>query len=100
MKISIVGAGNVGGALGAAGSTFVGPPTVGKLLSSQPFVRWLSGTGSVNPASTGSWGEYLGRLAGVAKADPSIANEVAALRQKLQPQPTGAPNGDTSYSAD
>ena len=91
--------GNVGGALGAAGSTFVGPPTVGKLLSSQPFVRWLSGTGSVNPASTGAWGEYLGRLAGVAKADPSIANEVQALRQKLpeQLQPTGVPNGDTTH---
>jgi hypothetical protein len=85
--------GNVGAAAGAAGSTFVGPPTVGKLLSSQPFVRWLSGTGTVSPNGA-AWGEYLGRLAAVAKADPSIANEVSALRQKL---PEQLPPSDSAH---
>jgi hypothetical protein len=88
--IGAIGGDIAGGHLGAAGgaglTSFIGPQTVGKLMSSQPFVRWLSGAGTVNPGNGAAWGEYLGRLAAVAKADPSIANEVQALRQKLPEQ--------------
>jgi hypothetical protein len=81
-----VASGNLKAAGGTALSSFIGPPAVGKLLSSQPFVRWLSGAGTVNPANGAAWGQYLGRLGAVAQADPSIANEVQALRQKLPEQ--------------
>jgi hypothetical protein len=87
--------GEIGSAAKVGAATFGGPIVAGKMLTSGPFVRWLSGAGAINP-SGGAWGEYLGRLAAVAKDDPSISNEVAALRQKLQPQPIGAPNGDTA----
>jgi hypothetical protein len=56
-------------------------------------VRWLSGTAAVNPNGA-AWGDYLGRLGGVAVADPSIADAVTALRRKLpeqQPAPAAQP---------
>jgi hypothetical protein len=88
--------GHLGAAATALGSNLVGPPLVGAMMSSRPFVRWLSGAGAVNPQNGAAWGEYLGRLAGVAQADPSIANQVAALRQQLQPS-TGGGGPDLSH---
>jgi hypothetical protein len=85
-----IASGNLGAAVGAAGSTFAGPPMVGRLLSSQPFVRWLSGTAAVNPNGA-AWGDYLGRLGGVAVADPGIADAVTALRRKLPEQQPAQP---------
>jgi hypothetical protein len=85
--------GNVAGAARTGAATIGGPMLAGRLLTSQPFVRWLSGTAAVNPNGA-AWGDYLGRLGGVAVADPSIADAVTALRRKLpeqQPAPAAQP---------
>jgi hypothetical protein len=80
--------GDVGKAAMVGASTFGGPWAAGKLLTSQPFVKWMAGTYGVNPASAAQWGSHLGRLAGVAEADPGIAHLVTQLRAQL---PTAGP---------
>ncbi len=72
--------------LGSAALPFMGVPT-GQLLTSRPFVRWLSGTYAVNPAAAGQWGAHLGRLGAVAQADPSIAGYIQQMRNQLPDQP-------------
>lgn len=83
------------GDLGAAASALGGiaaPPALGRLMTSQPFVKWLTGTWAVNGADAAQWGAHLARLGAVAQADPKVASLVAQLRQQLPDQlPTLTP---------
>jgi hypothetical protein len=78
-------AGELGSALGATG-TVVAPSVTGRLLSSPPFVKWLTGTFAVNGERAGQWAAHLARLGTVAEADPKVAGLVAQLRQQLPDQ--------------
>jgi len=83
-----------GGKIGAAAAStlpLVAPATTGKLMTSQPFVRWLTGTWGVNGNDAAQWAAHLARLGTVAKADPSVASLVSQLRQQLPDQLPAAP---------
>jgi hypothetical protein len=48
--------------------------SVGKLMASPRFARWLAGAPkTANPAAQRA---YVGKLAGIARAEPAIANEI------------------------
>jgi hypothetical protein len=78
-------AGELGSAAGTAAGLFA-PTLTGRLMTSQPFVRWLTGTWGINGASGAQWAAHLARLGTVAAADPAIAAQVAQLRQQLPDQ--------------
>ena len=78
-------AGKLGAALGAA-VPLVAPSLAGRLMTSQPFVKWLTGTYGVNGLDAAQWAAHLGRLGAVAVADPGIADAVTQLRQQLPEQ--------------
>jgi hypothetical protein len=83
--------GEIGAAAGAAAG-LAAPPALGRLMTSQPFVKWLTGTWGVNGADAAQWGAHLARLGTVAQADPKVAGLVAQLRQQLPDQlPPSAP---------
>jgi hypothetical protein len=78
-------AGEYGSAAGI-GLGLMAPPALGRLMSSQPFVKWLTGTWGINGADAAQWGAHLARLGTVAQVDPRVAGLVAQLRQQLPDQ--------------
>jgi hypothetical protein len=79
----------VAGEPGLAAGTAIGlggPIAAGRLMTSRPFVKWLTGTWGVNGADAAQWGAHLGRLAAVTQADPRVADLVTQLRQQLPTQ--------------
>jgi hypothetical protein len=78
-------AGELGSATGL-GIGLAAPPALGRLMTSQPFVKWLTGTWGVNGADAAQWARHLARLGTVAQADPRVAGLVTQLRQQLPDQ--------------
>lgn len=85
------------GIAGGLASYYFAPKYASKLLTSQTFVKWLADSASSVPKANG-WGENIGRLIGIAEADPEIREEiyqyVAALRRAPKPaelQPSKKP---------
>lgn len=58
----------------------VGQGTLGRLLASPRFARWLARA----PSTTLSSPAYIDRLSRIAAAEPAIAGDVRALQQHLQ----------------
>ena len=75
--------GSPGQAAGVAASTFGAPWAAGKLMTSAPFVRWLSSTWGVNGARADQWARHLGRLGAVTAADPAMGDLVTRFRAGL-----------------
>jgi hypothetical protein len=73
---------------------------LGRLLASPRFARWLARAPKAkNPQA------YVGKLSGVAKAEPAIAGDVLAVQRRLQdafatqPMPVAAQNTTDSEQA-
>ena len=63
-----------------------GSEGAGRVMSSRPFVQWLTGTYGVNPAAANAWTNHLARLGTVAVADPGLRDFVTQLRGALPEQ--------------
>jgi hypothetical protein len=77
--------GSVKGMVGAVAPLAV-PAAAGRLMTSAPFVKWLTSTWGVNGLDVAQWAAHLGRLGAVSVADPSVAGLVTQLRQQLPEQ--------------
>jgi hypothetical protein len=80
-------AGEPGAAAAAGATAFGGPWVAGKVMTSQPFTKWLTSTWGIQPGNAAAWGEHLARLATVAQLDPSIAPIVGQLHDTLAANP-------------
>jgi hypothetical protein len=78
-------------AAGVGAAAFGSPYLAARLMTSGPFVRWLSGAGAVGGSN---WGEHVARLGAVAAADPSISPLIDQLRAAL-PATLTAPHPST-----
>jgi hypothetical protein len=87
--------GNLGAAAATGAGTFAMPYAAGRLMTSQPFTRWLAGTAGVNADTAGAWANHLARLGTVAQADPSVAGLVQQFRTQLPEQLPQSQQGGT-----
>jgi len=75
----------IGGAAGAAAA--LSPAAAAKLMTSKPFIKWLTKTAS-DGTSEKALGANLGRLYAIAEANPEIKNELYQYSTTLRDAPS------------
>ena len=96
-------AGDVSGAvMGAAagiGGRIVAPHVAARLMTSEPFVRWLMQAGSQAMRNPGGWPQHLVRLGAIAEAEPEMRDAIKSYVEALRAPPAQESVGSAAAPA-